>query len=63
LTLAFWLWATAGYAGLIALAVSALAAAFAILRGIRRTILIGLTPFAQTVAEFRKDSECLRSNN
>jgi uncharacterized membrane protein YqjE len=62
IALAFWLWAVAGYAGLIALAVAALAAAFAILWSIRRKIQTGPTPFAQTAAEFRKDGECLRNN-
>lgn len=63
ITLAFWLWAVAGYAGLIALAVVALAAAAGILLGVRHNLQTGPTPFAQTVAEFRKDGECLRSAN
>ena len=63
MTLAFWLWAVAGYAGLIGLAVGALAVAFAILQSIRRKIQTSPTPFAQTVAEFRKDGECLRNNS
>ena len=63
IALAFWLWATAGYAGLIGLAVAALAVASGIVWTIRRKIQTGPTPFAQTVAEFRKDGECLRSNN
>ena len=63
LTLAFWLWHAAGYAGLIGLALAALAVAFGILWRMRRKIQTGPTPFAQTVAEFRKDGECLRSNN
>ena len=63
LTLAFWLWRIAGYAGLIGLAVAALAVAFGILWSIRKKIETGPGPFAQTVAEFRKDGECLRSNN
>jgi len=62
-TLAFWLWNWAGYAGLIGLVVAALAVAFVIVWTIRRTIQTGPTPFAQTAAEFRKDGECLRSNN
>ncbi len=60
IALALWLWAVAGYAGLIALAVVALAIAFGILWAIRRKIKTGPVPFAQTVAEFRKDGECLR---
>ena len=59
--LAFWLWQAAGFAGLIALALAALAAAFSILWIIRRKIETGPAPFAQTVAEFKKDGECLRS--
>lgn len=63
MTLAFWLWATAGYAGLIVLALGALAVASGIIWAIRRKIQTGPTPFAQTVAEFRKDGECLRNNS
>ena len=59
--LAFWLWAVAGYAGLIGLAAVALAVAGGIIWSIRRKIQTSPTPFAQTVAEFRRDSECLRS--
>lgn len=63
IALAFWLWATAGYTGLIGLAVAALAVASGIVWTIRRKIQTGPTPFAQTVAEFRKDGECLRNND
>jgi uncharacterized membrane protein YqjE len=56
--LAFWLWAAAGYAGLIGLAVVALSVALGILWGIRRKIQTGPAPFAHTVAEFRKDGAC-----
>ncbi len=62
-TLAFWLWATTGYAGLMGLVVAALAVASGIGWAIRRKIQTGPTPFVQTVAEFRKDSACLRTNN
>lgn len=61
--LALWLWNKAGYAGLLGLAVAALTVAFAILWCIRRKIQTGPTPFAHTVAEFRKDGECLRNAN
>lgn len=60
--LALWLWATAGYAGLIGLAVGAMAVAMAMFFGIRRRIQASPPPFAQTVAELRKDGECLRGN-
>jgi uncharacterized membrane protein YqjE len=59
--LAFWLWEMAGCAGLIGLAVTALAVAFGILWAIRRKIKTGPLPFSQTVSEFRKDGECLQS--
>lgn len=62
ITLAFWLWDLAGYAGLISLSVAALAVAASIFWAIRRKIQTGPTPFAQTVAEFRKDGECLQVN-
>ena len=61
--LAFWLWETAGYAGLIGLAVAALAVAFVMVWTLRRKIQSGPAPFAQTVAEFRKDAECFRNNS
>lgn len=62
IAMAFWLWTTAGYAGLIGLAAVALAVAGGIIWSIRRKLHTGPTPFAQTVAEFRKDGECLRSD-
>ncbi len=61
--LAIWLWHAAGYAGLIALAAVTLAIAAIIVANLRRKIQTGPPPFAQTVAEFRKDGECLRNNN
>ena len=60
--LAVWLWHSAGYAGLIVLALVALVAAAGILSGVRRQIKSGPPPFAGTVAEFRKDSGCLRED-
>lgn len=62
-TLALWLWTAAGYLGLIGLAVVTLIAAAAILQAIRKKIQTGPQPFANTVAEFRKDGECLRNHN
>lgn len=61
--LALWLWETFRYAGLIGLALAALATAVGIAWGIRRKIQTGAQPFAQTVAEFRKDGECLQRKN
>ena len=60
--LALWLWTVAGYAGLIGLATVALAVAAGIVWSVRQGIKSGPTPFAHTVAEFRKDGECLRGN-
>ncbi len=60
--LAVWLWNSAGYAGLIVLALAALVAAAGILWDVRRRIKISPPPFAGTVAEFRKDNECLRKD-
>ena len=61
--LAFWLWETAGYAGLIGLSLTALAVASGLFWGIHRKIQTGPMPFAQTTAEFRKDGECLLKKN
>lgn len=63
IALAFWLWAAAGYFGLIVLAAVSLGAAALIVLGIRKKIQTGPQPFASTVAEFRKDGECLRKNS
>lgn len=62
-TLGLWLWAAAGYLGLIGLALVSLGAAVGIIAGIRKKIQTGPQPFANTVAEFRKDGECLRNNS
>jgi uncharacterized membrane protein YqjE len=61
--LALWLWDALGYAGLLALAVTALAVASVMVGRMRRTLQTGPTPFAHTVAEFGKDCECLRRNH
>ena len=61
--LAFLLWTLAGYLGLIGLAAICFGAAVAIIMGISKKIQSGPAPFAQTVAEFRKDSECWPKNN
>jgi len=62
-TLAFWLWASVGYVGLIGLSVATLTVAGGILWTVRRRLQTGPPPFAQTVDEFRKDTECLRTGH
>ena len=61
--LALWLWDSFRYGGLIGLALAALATAAGIAWGLRRKIQTGAQPFNQTVAEFRKDGECLQKKN
>jgi len=61
--LALWLWDIFRYAGLIGLALAALATAAGIAWGIRRKIHTGPQPFTQTAAEFRKDGRCLQKQN
>jgi len=58
--IAAWLWNTAGYVGLISLAVAALIFAAGILIELQRRILRDPPPFAGTVAELKKDIECLQ---
>ena len=58
--LALFFWELAGYWGLAGLAAGALGLAAIILWIIHRRITHGPAPFAGTVAEFRKDAECLR---
>jgi len=59
-TLGIWLWNMAGYSGLILLSLAALILAAGILFGINRQIRSEPPPFAETVAEFKKDAECLQ---
>jgi uncharacterized membrane protein YqjE len=59
-TLALFLWERAGYAGLVGLALAALAGGFVMFLALRRRILRGPKPFAVTIEEFQKDLECLR---
>lgn len=58
--LALFLWDKAGYPGLVGLALLTLAGSASLLHHIRRRIHTAPPPFAETVAEFRKDRECLR---
>jgi uncharacterized membrane protein YqjE len=59
--LAFFLWERAGYAGLVGLAVVALAGAAVTLILLRRQILYGPQPFSVSVTEIGKDIDSLRS--
>jgi len=58
--LALLFWQMAGYWGLAGVAGGALGMSVIILWIIHRRITHGPAPFAATVAEFRKDAECLR---
>lgn len=60
---ALWLWNLAGFAGLVGLALAAMASAAALLWRIRRRIQSGPAPFAETMAEFEKDGEWLFRKN
>ena len=59
-TLALYLWQIAGYPGLAGLAGGTLVAAALIFWSIRRRILRGPQPFAETIGQFRKDASSLR---
>jgi uncharacterized membrane protein YqjE len=61
--LALFLWEVAGYGGLIGLALVTLAAAAAVLWSIRQRVQHGPRPFSDTVAEFKKDRECLHKKS
>jgi uncharacterized membrane protein YqjE len=61
--LGLFLWNAAGYWGLVALALITLGGAAGMLWTLRRQIERGPAPFADTVAEFRKDREWLRKTD
>jgi len=61
--LAIFLWNVAGYFGLLGLAVGALGGAAGLFYWLRRKLQTGPTPFHTTVAEFKKDRECLRKKS
>jgi len=58
--LALFSWETAGYPGLVALAAVCLGLVAILLWRLKRAILCGPLPFAETLSQFRKDAECLR---
>jgi len=61
--LALFLWHTAGYLGLTALAIVLLGAAAIVMWRIHVYIQRSPSPFAETISEFRKDRECLLANH
>jgi len=61
--LAIYLWRLARYAGLLALTVVLLAAAIMILWRLRERLRKEPLPFADTIAEFKKDRACLRKRD
>ena len=61
--LALLLWEKAGFWGLVALAVATTGSAAIILTQVKRSLRQGPIPFAETIAEFRKDAECLRQRD
>jgi uncharacterized membrane protein YqjE len=60
--LALWLWSVAGYPGLVGLALTLVGAALGLVWGLRRRLQCEPAPFTETVAEFRKDGECLKKD-
>jgi uncharacterized membrane protein YqjE len=58
--LALFLWETTRYAGVVGLALACLAGAGGMAWTLWNRIYAGPVPFAETIAEFRKDRECLR---
>ena len=58
-TVAIFAWNAGGYLGLIALAVVSVGAGFALFKRLCRQVRNGPAPLAATIAEFRKDRECL----
>lgn len=61
--LALFLWHLAGYLGLVGLALLTLAGSAGIVWALRKQLHTGPTPFNATVAEFKKDRECLRKKD
>lgn len=58
--LSLFLWSVAGYAGLVGLSVVTLGAAGGVFWTLHRRLQESPPPFEATLAEFRKDRECLR---
>ncbi len=59
-TAALYVWQTAGFVGLLAMAGIFFGAAALIFWGLRQHLRNGPMPFADTIAEFKKDRACLR---
>jgi uncharacterized membrane protein YqjE len=61
--LAYFLWSTTGYFGVVGLALAALAGAAIIVLKVRKHVETSPAPFPETIGEFKKDRECLLKNN
>jgi uncharacterized membrane protein YqjE len=61
--LAYWLWTTTGYIGVIVLAVVCIAIAALIAWKLWQKLHVEATPFSHVVAEFRKDGACLKKQD
>jgi uncharacterized membrane protein YqjE len=62
-TLALYVWARTGYAGLLVLTGVYLGVGALILWRLRQRLRQGPAPFAQTIAEFQKDRACLQDKD
>lgn len=62
-TLAIFLWETTGYTGLIVMAAALLLTGLGVLWRLRERLRQGPPPFADTVAEFKKDCACLQKKD
>src|SRR6478736_818286 len=61
--LAYWLWTTTGYLGVVGLVAACLIVAGIILWKLRQKLHAEAAPFTHTVAEFRKDGACLKNRD
>lgn len=62
MVLAVWLWRVAGFPGILSVTGVTLLVGAAMLFRLQRKLRASPPPFAQTVEEIRKDTECLRRN-